>query len=543
MSCFSRRIGYHSTTNDMDLDWRICSRARLARDARFDGKFFIGILSTRIYCRPICRARTSKESNVLYFRSAAAAAEAGFRPCLRCRPECSPLSLAWAGTRNTVSRALRLITENGLDEGGVEVLAERLGVTSRHLRRLFMRHLGASPGAVAQTVRLHFAKKLIDETKLPMMEVALASGFGCVRRFNERIRNVYHRTPTQIRALVRRTAIQPENEYFFHLDFRPPFNWERILQYLASRAIPGVESVEGGSYRRSISFNGNHGRFDVSLDSEKNALAVRLHFSDPRSLFSIVERIRAMFDLNSDWAVIARTLRADPALAPLVETEQGIRVPGCWNAFELTTQGILGQHTSLERATSLTAQMVSTFGQRFTALGSPSHLFPTPEALANADLARVGLYGVKAEAIRTFVRAVCDGRIKFDGIIDCDAFLKQLCEVPGIDRRTGQYVAMRALRDPDAFLADDLVLRRIAGVRTIRELERRSEAWRPWRAYAAMLLWQSAGNARTEIQTLRSRPCTSPRLGSTQARLEIEACAKPSPINSKAMRSQRSGSV
>ena len=436
-----------------------------------------------------------------------------------------------------MSRALRLITENGLDEGGVEVLAERLGVTSRHLRRLFMRHLGATPGAVAQTVRLHFAKKLIDDTKLPMMEVALASGFGCVRRFNERIRNVYHRTPTQIRALARRTALQPENQYFFHLDFRPPFNWERILQYLASRAIPGVESVEGGSYRRSISFNNHHGQFAVSLDSEKNALAVRLHFADPRSLFSIVERIRAMFDLNSDWAVIAKTLRADPALAQLVEAEKGIRVPGCWNAFELTTQGILRQHTSAERATSLTAQIVSTFGQRFTAFGSPTHLFPTPEALANADLASAGLYGVKAETVRTFVRAVCDGRIHFDGIIDCDAFLKQLCEVPGIDKRTGQYVAMRALRDPDAFLADDFVLRRIAGVRTTRELEQRSEAWRPWRAYAAMLLWQSTGNKSAEIPTLRSRPPASPRLGSTQTRLELGNCAKPSSSISKALRS------
>src|SRR5437870_2418782 len=193
----------------MELDWQICSRARLARDARFDGKFFIAVLSTKIYCRPICRARTSREASVRYFRTAAAAAEAGFRPCLRCRPECSPGTPAWLGTQNTVSRALRLIDESALEDGGVEVLAERLGVGSRHLRRLFLRHLGATPSAVAQTRRLHFAKKLIDETSLPMTQIALASGFGCVRRFNAGILTTFHRTPTQLRRLVRQTVVQP----------------------------------------------------------------------------------------------------------------------------------------------------------------------------------------------------------------------------------------------------------------------------------------------------------------------------------------------
>jgi len=213
----------------MNLDWQVCSRARLSRDARFDGKFFIGVLSSRVYCRPICPARTAKEKNVRYFPSAAAAAEAGFRPCLRCRPECSPGTPAWLGTPSTVSRALRLIAESGLEDGGVEVLAERLGVGSRHLRRLFLRHLGATPSAVAQTRRLHFAKKLIDETSLPMNQVALASGFSSVRRFNAGIRKVYHRTPTHIRSLARQNALQPENQYFFRLHFRPPYNWKGML--------------------------------------------------------------------------------------------------------------------------------------------------------------------------------------------------------------------------------------------------------------------------------------------------------------------------
>src|SRR5437016_9647561 len=254
----------------MNLNWQVCSRARLSRDARFDGKFFIGVLTSRVYCRSICPAPTAKEENCRYFSSAAAAAEAGFRPCLRCRPECSPGTPAWLGPPNTVSRALRLIGESGLEDGGVEGLAERLGVGSRHLRRLFLRHLGATPSAVAQTRRLHFSKKLIDETSLPMNQVALASGFGCVRRFNAGILTAFHRTPTQLRRLVRQTVMQPENQYLFRLRFRPPYDWNGMLAFLAPRATPGVEVAELSSYRRSISLDGDRGYFEVSLDEANN---------------------------------------------------------------------------------------------------------------------------------------------------------------------------------------------------------------------------------------------------------------------------------
>ena len=234
---------------------------------------------------------------------------------MRCRPESSPGTPAWLGTSNTVSRALRLIGESGLEDGGVEVLAERLGVGSRHLRRLFLKHLGATPIAVAQTRRLHFAKKLIDETNLPMSQVALASGFGCVRRFNAGIRKVYHRTPTQIRRLARRTEIQTDNHYVFRLHFRPPYHWQGILDFLAARATPGVEVVEGGSYRRTISVHGRDGYFEVSLAEGRDALLLRIAFGDPQSLFFIVERVRAMFDLNADWSAIVKNLRSDPDLA------------------------------------------------------------------------------------------------------------------------------------------------------------------------------------------------------------------------------------
>jgi AraC family transcriptional regulator of adaptative response / DNA-3-methyladenine glycosylase II len=513
----------------MNLDWRVCSRARLSRDARFDGKFFIGVLTSRVYCRPICPARTAKEKNVRYFPTAAAAAEAGFRPCLRCRPECSPGTPAWLGTPNTVSRALRLISESGLEDGGVEALAERLGVGSRHLRRLFLRHLGATPSAVAQTRRLHFAKKLIDETRLPMNQLAIASGFGSVRRFNAGIRKVYHRTPTQIRKLARpalavseSSAVTPfqnvaqlKEQYFFRLGFRPPYDWKGMLAFLAPRATPGVEVVEGGCYRRSIFLNGSAGYFEVSPDADRDALAVRIQFGDPRSLFLIIERIRAMFDLNGDWQAIARSLRADAVLAGRIESHPGLRVPGCWDGFELTTRAILGQQITVKAATALAGRLASAFGQPFTAGDGLTHLFPRPEVLANADVARIGLPQARAGTIRALARAVCEGatnngsvsakELRYDGIINVDAFLARLCEIPGIGKWTAQYVAMRALGEPDAFPSSDLGLLRSLGLESPQALEQRAERWRPWRAYAAMYLWSVPGES-TKVGSRRSTP-------------------------------------
>ncbi len=480
----------------MNLDWQVCSRARLSRDPRFDGKFFIAVRGSRVYCRSICPAPTAKEENCSYFASAAAAAEAGYRPCLRCRPECSPGTPAWLGTSNTVSRALRLIGESGLEDGGVEVLAERLGVGSRHLRRLFLQHLGATPSAVANTRRMHFAKKLIDETSLPMSHVAQASGFGCVRRFNAAIRKTYHRTPTQIRRIAHQKTSFPGNQYVFRLGFRPPYQWENMLTFLAARATPGVEEVAEGRYRRAISLQGNDGYFEVSLDQKHEALSVHIQFDDSRALFLIIERIRRMFDLNADWQPIALRLRTDPSLARRVKQVPGLRVPGCWNGFELTIRAILGQQITVKGATALAGRIVSAFGRPFPATGGITHIFPSPEVLADANLASVGLTTARAETIRALARAVCEGRIGFEGVVDSDAFLARLCEIPGIGPWTAQYVAMRALGEPDAFPSGDLGLLRALNVDGVRELERRSQAWRPWRAYAAMYLWNSASDGK-----------------------------------------------
>lgn len=262
-----------------------------------------------------------------------------------------------------------------------------------------------------------------------------------------------------------------------------------MLAFLGARATPGVEAVESATYRRTISLNGSHGCFEVSLDEDHDALAVRVQFSDPRSLFFIIERIRAMFDLSADWAAIVGGLEGDPLLGERVQADPGLRVPGCWNGFELATRAILGQQITVKGATALAGRLVRTFGQAFCGGGNLTHLFPPPEVLADAKLAKVGMPKGRAETIRALARAVCDGHISFEGIVDVDAFLTRLCEIPGIGKWTAQYVAMRALGEPDAFPSGDVALLRNSGLGSFHELERHAEAWRPWRAYAALYLW------------------------------------------------------
>jgi AraC family transcriptional regulator of adaptative response / DNA-3-methyladenine glycosylase II len=398
------------------------------------------------------------------------------------------------GTSNTVSRALRLIEESGLEDGGIESLAGRLGVGSRHLRRLFLKHLGATPSAVARTRRLHFVKKLIDETALPMSHIAMAGGFGCVRRFNAAIRTTYHRTPTQVRRLALKTTKLPENEYLFRLGFRPPYHWEGMLAFLAPRAIPGVEVVESQTYRRNFFLNGRSGYFEVSPHKSGLALSVRIQFGDSRSLFLIIERIRRMFDLNADWQKIAARLRKDEALTRRIEAKPGLRVPGSWDGFELAVRAILGQQVTVKGASTLAGRLAREFGREFSGAAGLTRLFPKPEVLAEAKLASIGLPASRAETIRGLARAVCERKISFEGIVESEEFLPRLCEIPGIGKWTAQYVAMRALGEPDAFPAGDLGLAHALGLRSAREIEERSQTWRPWRAYAAMYLWCVGGH-------------------------------------------------
>ncbi len=441
--------------------------ARRSRDARFDGRFFIAVTSTGIYCRPVCPAPSPKEENVRYYPSAAAAAEAGFRPCLRCRPETSPV---WNGTSGTVARALRLIDGSALDEAGVDELAARLGIGSRHLRRLFLEHLGATPVAVAQTRRIHFAKKLIDETALPFTEVALAAGFGSVRRFNATFQKLYKRTPSDLRRLAGKSAVNDPGDYRFRLRFRPPYDWERVLGFLRPRAIPGVEVVSESSYRRTISMDGMRGSLEAYLDGD--VIALRIQFPGSKQLFRIVERVKRLFDLNADPVEIAATLGQDPLLSARVAARPGLRVPGAWDGFELAVRAVLGQQVTVKGATTLAGRVVAAYG---VPVGD-GYLFPERDVIAEADFAGLGLTSARAETLRQIARA---------GDFTLDEFL----QLRGIGQWTAQYYAMRALHEPDAFPAGDLVLLKAAGLAKPRELEARAETWRPWRAYAAMHLW------------------------------------------------------
>jgi AraC family transcriptional regulator, regulatory protein of adaptative response / DNA-3-methyladenine glycosylase II len=491
----------------VELDRRACDRARRSRDPRWDGRFFIGVTTTRVYCRPICPARAPKDEHVRYFPSAAAAEAAGFRPCLRCRPEASPGTPAWLGSSGVVSRALRLIGEGALDDAGVEELAGRLGVTARHLRRLFVQHLGASPLAVALTRRVHFAKKLLDETSLDCGQVALVAGFGSRRRFNGQIRRTFARTPTELRRTARRGTGDPEC-FRLRLAYRPPYDWDALLAFLAARAVPGVESVQGGRYRRTIAIEGQSGVISIGRDPSGSApaLSLEVRFADPRALLAIVERVRRVFDLGADPAVIAACLRRDALLRGRLARHPGIRCPGAWDGFELVVRAVLGQQVSVRAATTLASRIAERFGSPLAGAGDGlDRLFPTPAQLATAALEDAGVMPARAETIRALGRDVAAGRLALAGAGDVDAILSAFRARAGIGEWTAAYVAMRALGEPDAFPAGDRVLLRLAAEPNARALERRSEAWRPWRAYAVMLLWQGAvDDARKNAAPARS---------------------------------------
>ncbi len=497
----------------MELDHGACDRARQSRDARFDGRFFIGVTSTGVYCRPICPVRSPKNEHIRYFPTASAAEAAGFRPCLRCRPEASPGTPAWLGTSGLVSRALRLISEGALDSDGVEGLAGRLGVTARHLRRLFLQHLGATPLEVALTRRVHFAKKLLDETSLTFSQVAFSSGFGSLRRFNAQIRRTYARTPTELRRLARQRIVAGPECYRFRLAYRPPYDWNAVLNFLEARATPGVESVEGSHYRRTITVDGQNGAIDVFQVDSGPAVSLEVRFPDPRALLFIVERMRRVLDLGADPAVIGGHLGADPLLRGLLAKHPGIRTPGAWDGFELAVRAILGQQVSVRAATTIAGRVAAMFGSPVAGGGVLERMFPTPGQLANSAIEEAGVVAARAATIRALARQVVNGTVSFGPCVDGPATVSALRAVPGIGDWTAEYIAMRAFGEPDAFPSGDLVLRRMAGNCTARELERRSETWRPWRAYAVMLLWQGARTENERSSRVRhAQPGVRPKL-------------------------------
>ena len=483
----------------MDLQHDACYRALALRDIRFDGRFFVAVKTTGIYCRPICPARTPRPENVTFYPTAAGAQEAGFRPCLRCRPETAPDKGAWRGTSNTVSRALALIELGALDEGSVDALASRLGLGERQLRRLCREHLGASPIAVAQTRRVLLAKQLIHETSLPMTEVAFAAGFGSIRRFNETFVTLYGRAPCTLRrGKGVETKPGPGGEISLLLRFEPPYDWAGMREFLRCRAIPGVERVGDGCYSRTIQLDGRKGRVSVR-PGDGNALHATIRFPRLSTLPSIIARLRRVFDLGADPLPISAHLAKDVALTRLVAERPGLRVPGAWDGFELAIRAVLGQQISVAAAVRLAGRLVATYGETLTEPDRElTHVFPSPEALARADLTTLGMPRSRAAALSAVAAAVVADPDVLCASRGLDEAIRRLRSIPGVGEWTAQYIALRQLREPDAFPAADVgLVRALAQLegrrRSSRELAAHADRWRPWRAYAAQHLWASLG--------------------------------------------------
>ncbi len=468
----------------------------MSNDARFDGRFFTAVKTTGIYCRSICPARMPLRRNIEFHPTAAAAELAGFRPCRRCRPDASPGTPAWGGTSAIVSRALRKINEGALDREGVSELSIRLGVGERHLTRLFVQHLGAAPIAIAQTRRAHFAKRLIEETRLPMAEIAFSSGFRSIRRFNASMKKCFDLTPTELRQRARagETGTATPARFVVRLSYRPPFDWPGFLNFLSVRATPGVESVKDGVYRRTIRFGSDMGTIGIRQSGEPHTLTLEIEGRFSRELLPIVERVRDLFDLRADPLKIESHLKQSQLLGVLLDDRPVPRVPGAWDGFELAVRAILGQQVSVRGATTVAGRLTARYGEPVTGDASGlTVLFPVPEALAGAEIENCGFPGARGRAITFLARAVSEGELSLTPSADPEEVRRKLHEIPGIGQWTADYITMRALCQPDAFPVGDLGLRKAASShdRTIspRQLEEMSEEWRPWRAYAAMLLW------------------------------------------------------
>jgi AraC family transcriptional regulator of adaptative response / DNA-3-methyladenine glycosylase II len=471
------------------LDPRACYGALRARDARFDGRFFVGVSSTGIYCRPVCTVRAPRRENCSFFRSAAAAEAGGYRPCLRCRPELAPGFAAVDAPARLARRAASLIEENVPGESGLESLASRLGVTSRHLRRVFAAEFGVAPVQYAQTQRLLMAKRLLTDTAMPVTEVAMASGFASLRRFNALFRERYRMAPTRLRASAVETP--PDAPMVFEVAFRPPYDWMRVAAFLGTRSIAGVESVSDGVYRRTVRVEGARGPVSgwigVRPRLRRHTLEVTLSPGLASAVPQVLGRVRRLFDTG------CRPEEVAAVLGELAQAAPGLRVPGAFDGFELAVRAILGQQVSVRAAHTLAGRIAARFGEPVATPHPALHrVFPTADAIAACDPAQVAALGVvrqRAAAIVSLARAIVDGRLVLDEGADVDATLAALQALPGIGAWTAQYVAMRALGWPDAFPATDLGVLKALGVRTAAQAQQAAQHWRPWRSYAVLHLW------------------------------------------------------
>ena len=527
----------------MPLDRTACYRALTARDSRFDGTFFVGVTSTRIYCRPVCRSKTPRETNCRFFSNAAAAERSGFRPCLRCRPELAPGNAPVDATSVLAEQASRAIADGALNGGSVDELAKSLGVTGRHVRRAITAHLGVSPIDLATTHRLLLAKRLLHESRLPVGQVAFAAGFESLRRFNDAFRARYRLTPAALRreaTAASEGASAPTDHLELTLEYRPPLHWTALLGFLAARATPGAEVVADGRYSATVRVTapssvrdaihpgrprgtaakddiigevsvelrdgpatrpGNRGDGAVSSRASTTpAVAVRISPSLVPVLMPLLARLRDLLDLDANPEVIARQL-VRAGVAESAAAFAGVRVPGALDGFALALRAIIGQQVSVKGATTVMGRLVERFGEPYTGLHpSLTRLMPAAAAIARlrtGDIASLGMPGARADAVLALARAVADGSLVLTAGADPDRTIRALTALPGVGEWTAHYIAMRALRWPDAFPANDLILRRAAGNLTAAQLAKRAEAWRPWRAYAAMHLWRSFSSTST----------------------------------------------
>jgi AraC family transcriptional regulator, regulatory protein of adaptative response / DNA-3-methyladenine glycosylase II len=485
----------------MDQDHRRLYNAMTARDSRFDGVFFVAVTSTGIYCRPICRVKTPKAANCRFFDTAQEAEQAGFRPCLRCRPELAPGNAPVDDAQRIAQLIVQRLEEGQLDEeAGLEAIAGQFELSSRQIRRIVQKELGVPPIQLLLTRRLLLAKQLLTETTWPMTEVAFASGFSSLRRFNDAFNRRYRMPPTRLRKTVTddtdgTNAIVGAETSVLQLSYRPPYDWRGLLSFLSARALKGIEHVTDNSYARTVQLGTAKGWIRVTQSTRQHALLLEFTHTLMPALPTLLGRVRALFDLDARPDVIAKRLGKDAHLARAVKANPGLRVPGAFSGFEMGLRAILGQQVTVKAATTIACRFVEAFGVSIvTPVAELNRLTPAPARIAKAsidDIARHGIVAARAKSIIALARAEESGAIGLDGGAhhNPDDAIRQLAKLPGIGPWTAHYIAMRALRWPDAFPKEDIAVRNNLGGVTAKEADALSQPWRPWRSYAVMHVW------------------------------------------------------
>lgn len=476
-------------------------RALHSSDPRFDGVFYVGVRSTGIYCRPSCPAVTPKRHNTEFFPSAAAAQNAGFRACKRCRPDAAPGSPEWNIRADTVGRAMRMITDGTVDRDGVTGLASSLGYSQRQLHRLLTAELGAGPLALARAQRAQTARVLVETTPLAMSDIAFASGFSSIRQFNDTIRAVFALSPTGLRARSSRwRGSEHPGSVTLRLACREPFDARQVFRFLAARAVPGVAEVDGdGTYRRVLRLPHRTGTVEVFPHADAGFLRCRMWLEDLRDLGAAVQRCRRMLDVDTDPHAVSEVLREDPLLAPVVARTPGLRSPGHPSGAELAVWAVLAQRSSLPEARTAAACLARRHGTPVTAPGGLTHAFPSADTLAGASAADLPLPEGRARTLLELCAALADGSVDLGPGADREENVSRLATLPGVGPTTAGYVRMRALGDPDVFLPGDSGVRRGLARLGVREFpESAARSWRPWRSYATHHIWSAQAETSTD---------------------------------------------